>query len=85
MAKYMATFGVQYSHDEHPSGKPVDPDGYVLIHADSEAEARRLMVEEYGNHYAFIYPEHLFGMRTGGGKNGYDYHPLGLIATLGAE
>ncbi len=66
--------GVKYKREPHPSGLPVDPDGYVLIHADDMTQAIELMRERYGNNYAFVYPERMLKKR---------YHPAGVFDTIG--
>lgn len=73
MSEFMATFGVRYRTEQHPSGLPVDPDGYVLILADDYDEAVDLMQSEYGQAYAFIYPDTNFKP---------EYHPKGVIRVL---
>lgn len=83
MAKFMATFGVQYSREPHPSGKFVNPDGYVLIFAETYDEAVSLMQAEYGISYAFVTPEEQFAEPNVIGKTGYEYHPYGVLEVLG--
>ena len=79
---FVGTFGVKYIREEHPSGKDVNPDGYVLIEAETYDEARLIMEREYGRDYAFIYSEEDFALPNMFGKTGYDYHPVGPFATL---
>lgn len=80
--EFMGTFGVRYKREPHPSGKEVDPDGYVLIHAEDFNEAIQMMQAEYGTAYAFVYGARGFSENSFG-LTGYDHHPLGVIAVLG--
>lgn len=54
--KFAATMCLHYRHDPHPVLANVDVDGIILIHADTEGEARSKVHEATGGAYAFLYP-----------------------------
>lgn len=53
---FYCTFGQRYRREPHPSGKAVDPDGWVAITAPDEESARAKMAEVYGMDWSWIYP-----------------------------
>lgn len=73
MNRYFLTFGQKYRHEDHPSGWPIDPDGYVAIMASSEYEARQTAFAEFGPAWAMLYSE---------SEMAFDYFPLGNLGTL---
>lgn len=81
--QFVGTFGVRYKNEPHPSGLPVDPDGYILIHAKSYHHAVALMQARYGGAYAFIYSKADFETPNALGRDGHYYHPHGVTAELG--
>ncbi len=50
--RYYLTFGQKYRREEHPSGKHVHPDGYVVIVAEDYHAARDIVEQLYGRHWA---------------------------------
>lgn len=52
---YAITFGQKYNQDTHPIIPTVTGYSYLLINADNEDDARRLVVEKLGNAWAFMY------------------------------
>lgn len=53
--EYALTFGVQYGREPHPSGLSVYPHGYVVIEAESEADARDIAFTHYGRAWSGLY------------------------------
>lgn len=76
MPKYFLTFGVQYKQEPHPHVPTINPDGYVVVDAVSELEAREKVFNIFGDKWAFLYPE-----KSWSEKNAM-YFPLGQVATL---
>lgn len=54
---FYVTFGRRYAREEHPVLPGAHPDGWLLVHADNEEAARRLVVAKLGIRWAFIYGE----------------------------
>lgn len=59
MNRYAVTLGVQYRNDPHPALAPEysDPDGYLLVRADNERDARIITQAVIGTAYSSIYTE----------------------------
>jgi hypothetical protein len=53
--KYYVTFGQMYRWKLHPSDPRIHPDGFVVINADCEADARDIAFRSFGQDWAFIY------------------------------
>lgn len=60
-SNYYFTFGLRYREENHPVMRRVNPDGYVVVVAKSEDEARETMRNNFGIHWAFCYPEEYWG------------------------
>ena len=45
------------NHYPHPYGREVHPDGYVVIEAEDESQARAAAFHIYGQKWSFIYSE----------------------------
>ncbi len=58
--RYYLTFGQKYRREEHPSGKHVHPDGYVVIVAEDYHAARDIVEQLYGRHWADLQTEETF-------------------------
>ena len=50
------TFGQQYAYEPHPTFPEAHPDGILAVAAETYGEARELISEAIGVHYAFDYP-----------------------------
>ena len=76
MKKYYLTFGQKYRRENHPNIEVAHPDGYGLILAQDETEARIKAAQICGvssegfAFYAFIYEEANFE---------FDLYPLGQL------
>lgn len=59
MARYMVTMGLQYKREPHPylSAEHANPDGWLLVEADNEINAREKVRAVIGNRYSFLYTE----------------------------
>jgi hypothetical protein len=55
MAKYYVTFGQKYRDEPHPQGG--HPDGYFVIEAGGEDEARAKAWRQFDNKWCMIYEE----------------------------
>jgi hypothetical protein len=73
LAKYFITFGMQYSHEDHPIFERAHPDGYVVILAPDRETARRMAWGAFGDRWAFDYDENSFNASL---------HPLGEIGRI---
>jgi hypothetical protein len=75
MNRYYVTLGLQYRYDPHPvlPRDRANPDGFLLVQAENENEARDIVYSVLGTAYSFIYTESDF--RRG-------YHPLGCLGEL---
>ena len=61
MNKFYVTFGQKYHREIHPVlGDSVDPDGYCVVVAENEKEAREKTFEVFGGFFCFIYGEEEF-------------------------
>lgn len=78
LAKFYLTFGVKYSHTEHPTWPGANPDGWVLIEAVSEERARGLAYLYFKEYWSMLTPESHFPAQL----NKQKYSPLGEIARL---
>ena len=76
MNRYAVTLGVQYRNEPHPVLNPSqrNPDGYLLVQAENEIEARVKTQAVIGTAYAMIYPEDEV--------KGSRYHPLGCLGEI---
>lgn len=70
---FYVTFGQKYREEIHPQG--AHPDGWTEVHADSELDARRKVVEHYGTKWAFLYDESDFQRQR-------QHYPLGCIERI---
>lgn len=50
------TFGQRYAREPHPTFPEAHPDGVLAVAAETYDEARELIAEAVGVHYAFDYP-----------------------------
>ena len=73
---FYLTFGVQYRQQQHPQG--MSPDGYVIIVATTEQDARMKAWELFGERWAFMY-DHL-DIRSGRFDPDSGLHPRGVLA-----
>lgn len=57
LPKYYVTFGSQYTprNQIHPYWGPAHADGYVMIEADTEPQARELVVQHFKSAWSNIY------------------------------
>ena len=78
LAKFYLTFGVQYSHAEHPTWPGAHPNGWVLIEAVNEDRARGLAYLYFKEYWSMLYPENHFPVEL----NKRQYYPLGEIARI---
>lgn len=81
MTQYAVTFGQKYAREEHPTFPAANPDGYLLVEAVDEAEARELIYQVLGRNWAFMYdttdPEWDYNPST------YDSHyPRGALGKI---
>ena len=74
MGNFYITFGQQYRYEEHPTGG--HPDGWFLIRAENESEAREAVFNLIDDKWAFIYSEERFNK---------SYFPGGCIKTIEVE
>lgn len=72
---YCLTFGQKYLYEPHPSGKPINPDGYIEIRAPDQGSAREKAFEVYGTAWAFLYDADCFDA---------GYFPAGCIGRIEA-
>jgi hypothetical protein len=78
--RFAVTMGVQYRHEPHPD-LPADlanPDGYLLVQAENESDARKIIDAVIGSHWAFIYPED----ELLASPHYQRYHPLGCLGEI---
>ena len=73
MDNFYVTFGQQYRYNQHPAAG--HPDGWFLIIAEDETDARSAAFKLMGDKWAFMYPESEFNK---------DYFPMGLLRTIDA-
>lgn len=78
LQKFYLTFGVKYRHEDHPKWLGADPDGWVLIEAPDEPQARRLAHEVLGPYWSMLYPETHFPVEL----NKRQYYPNGQIGHI---
>lgn len=75
--EYIITFGQKYKYEKHPYFTKAHPDGYVVIEAMSEAQAKIKAAQLCGTNegkyafYAFMYDAEDFD---------YHFYPMGEIA-----
>lgn len=81
LQKFYLTFGVQYAREEHPKWHGADPDGWVLIEAHSEPEARELAVAHFDHYWSMLYPGTHFPVEY----NKQRFYPVGELAVLTAQ
>ena len=58
--KFCVTFGQRFAYDKHKTFEKAHPNGYVVINADNENEARQKAFDFLGSEWAFMYPEEEF-------------------------
>lgn len=75
---FYLTFGLKYRYIPHPTFSLANPDGYVLIHAESIEEARDIAFTVIGEKWSSIYTEEKFNPIQG-------YFPVGCIKILPDE
>lgn len=76
------TFGVQYRQDNpHPVFDWVHPDGYVVIEAANEEQARAFAYAIFGDHWSFDYDLAEFEGPEGPAEK---FHPKGRLAEFSA-
>lgn len=75
---WYVTFGVQYSHKEHPihGAWKIHPDGWVRVLADTYDEARRLTEDAFQTRWSNLY--HPDDWET-------EFFPLGELGTIGSD
>lgn len=57
MKNYYVTLGYRFANEAHTYLENASPDGYVLIIANSESDAREIAIKNLGMEWAFIYSE----------------------------
>lgn len=55
--RWIVTFGQRYRRERHPSFADAHPDGWVVIVADDEWQARDTAMRLFGEQWAFLYSE----------------------------
>lgn len=60
MEKFYLTFGTKYRHEPHPHWPGADPDGWVLIEASDEGQARSLAMSAFGPYWSMLYEARRF-------------------------
>lgn len=58
--KFFLTFGQKYRHQLHPSGKKINPDGWIEIFAYNYDLARQKAFEHFGSDWCWLYTEEEF-------------------------
>lgn len=76
---FYVTFGVQYRQEAHPQG--MHPDGWAVIVALTEMEARLKANELWGRAWAFMYDD----LDRATGRFNKKYHPRGILAVYRAD
>lgn len=76
--KFYLTFGVKYRNEVHPYWVGADPDGWVLIEAETEDAARALAVQYLDKYWAFLYPANRFDVD----RYRQDFYPKGQVGHL---
>lgn len=76
---FYVTFGVRYRREAHPQG--MHPDGWAVIVALTEFEARLKANELWDRAWAFMYDD--LDRRTG--RFNEKYHPRGILAVYRAD
>jgi hypothetical protein len=70
---YCVTFGNKYLTEPHPFFPQAHPDGWVEVEAPGYSEARKIIYENLGDKWAFMYREDQIRK---------EYFPLGKIGEL---
>jgi hypothetical protein len=55
MKEFAITFGFQYDREPHPFFSLAHPQGFIVIEADDEEDARMMAYAHLGSAWAFIY------------------------------
>lgn len=76
LQRFYVTFGYKYKSEPHPNYHRANPDGYVVINAESEEKARQQAFKVFGNYWSFIYSEE---------KMQFHFFPKGCLDTFTAE
>ena len=76
MKNFYVTFGSKYRSVGHPKARYIHPDGYVTVIAENEEEARKIVMLEFGNHWASMYDDATMV---------FDYFPRGNLKTIKYE
>lgn len=71
--EFYVTFGVKHPQEPHETFPQAHADGYLVIEAVDEEEARRLANAKLGNDWAFIYDSSNFK---------FHLHPLGELGRI---
>lgn len=74
MPQFYMTVGQKYARERHPHD--LDPDGWVLIIAETLDEAREKAFDTYGNDWSMVYEEEDFDSM---------FYPMGCLAVIGKE
>lgn len=75
---YSVTFGSRYAYEDHPAGDWVTPNGWLVVAADSEREAREMLFDHLDRGWAFLYT----GAVPGRAEDVVFWYPKGPIAHL---
>lgn len=54
--EFFVTFGTQYRREPHPKVNYADPDGFLVIEAANEGEARQKAFAELGPYWSMLRP-----------------------------
>lgn len=60
MSEFYVTFGLQYTHAQHPTIEEAHPEGWITIEAPDERTARLWMFDHHGPQWAFMYTPETF-------------------------
>lgn len=83
VANWYLTFGVQYAREPHPFGpKGGNPNGFVTVKAQSEAEARDQVMGLIGTKWSMLYSESEFVEAEPEGTRTVDYFPDGCSGVI---
>ena len=74
MNNFYVTFGQKYHHEEHPAGG--HPDGWFLVRAENEGDARKAVFNLMGDKWAFMYSEERFNK---------SFFPKGCLKSIDAS
>lgn len=75
MNNYFVTLGLMYKHEPHPylPRHMSDPEGYLLVQAETRKKAEDMVYAVIGTSYAMLYSEESFEPK---------HHPLGCLGLI---